>query len=423
MDADPLTSAASVAPASAQRPVSGAFMGGYVIAQIGAYISFLPLLQILTPLQAAVLAPGHKAELLSQIASLGAVAAAASNLLAGWASDRTRTRWGRRRPWIVLGAVATALSYGFVAAARTPADLLGAILLFQVAFNCAFAPLVALIPDRVPDRQKGWVSALTGLGLPFGSVIGAWVVGVIVLDNQTRFAVLGGMVLIAMLPFALTIREPPLAPRVVGQTVRRSRTPFQWPGFSADFFYVWMGRCLVQTAFSLVQIYLLFYLQESLVYGAARAGRPEGDMARLAAVFALANIAAGLAAGRASDRLGRRKPFVIGGALLMAASILGLATATSWPLVAASYAALGVGAGCYFAVDLALIAQVLPSGRTAGRDLGIVNLSLTIPQVAAPALAALMLAMPGAGFRWVFAAAAGLGVLGAAMVAPVRGIR
>jgi len=152
--------ASDQAPAGPETPVSPGFITGFVIAQVGAYVSFLPLLQILAPLKAAILAPASKAELVSQIALLGAVAAASTNLLVGFLSDRTRGRWGRRRPWIVAGAVLAAASYALIDLANSPLTLLVSILVFQVAFNLAFAPLQALIPDRVPDQQKGWVSAI-----------------------------------------------------------------------------------------------------------------------------------------------------------------------------------------------------------------------------------------------------------------------
>src|ERR1700761_2571530 len=82
--------APDVAPAGPQTPVSAGFITGFVVAQVGAYVSFLPLLQILVPLKAAALAPGSKAVLVSQIALLGALVAALTNLTVGFLSDRTR---------------------------------------------------------------------------------------------------------------------------------------------------------------------------------------------------------------------------------------------------------------------------------------------------------------------------------------------
>jgi MFS family permease len=407
------------AAAATETParVGRGFLAGFVLAQIGAYVSFLPLLQILVPLQAAALSPTHKAELVAAVSFCGAAVAALSNLAAGWISDRTRWRWGRRRPWIVVGAVATAASYALIAVAASPMALLLAVLVYQLCFNIAFAPLLALIPDRVPDDQKGWVSALAGLGMPIGSAVGSLVVGMALHGRAERFGALAAMVLVTLVPFALLIRDP-LPATLPPRSADAPRT-----GFSRDFAFVWLSRCLVLTAFSLGQIYLLFYLQETLGYGPGRGGGPEADVARLAVVFGAADAMAGLLAGRASDRLGRRKGFVVAGAIGMAAGMGGVALAGGWAQALLSYAVLGVGAGIYYAVDLALIAQVLPSARNVGRDLGLFNLSNTLPQVAAPALAGLLLAHPGASTREVFALAAGLAVAGAVVVAPVRRVR
>ncbi len=407
------------APAGPQEPVSAGFITGFVVAQVGAYVSFLPLLQILVPLKAAALAPGSKAELVSQIALLGAVVAALANLLVGFLSDRTRGRWGRRRPWIIVGAVLAAASYGLIDLARTPLALLASVLVFQLAFNLAFAPLQALVPDRVPDRQKGWVSAMASLGLPLGSVVGSVLVGMLVHDMAIRFAALAAIVLVTLVPFGLAIRDPQPA----AAPARLSRLRFSWPRFTADFGFVWIGRCFVLTAFSMAQIYLLLYLQETFAAHAAKGWAPEAEMARMAIVFGVANAVTGILAGRGSDLLGRRKLFVFGGAVVLGGAMLGLALASGWMGVAISYGVLGCGAGCYFAVDLALIAQVLPSASTVGRDLGVINLSNTVPQIAAPAIAGVLLAMPDASIRWVFALAAVLAVLGAGMVLPIRRVR
>jgi MFS family permease len=406
---------AAMATGTAER-VGRGFLAGFVVAQVGAYVSFLPLLQILVPLQAAALAPTHKAELVAAVSFFGAAVAGLSNLAAGWVSDRTRWRWGRRRPWIIIGAVATAASYALIAAADSPAALLFSVLVFQLCFNIAFAPLLTLIPDRVPDAQKGWASALASLGMPIGSAIGSSVVGMALHGRVERFAALAAMVLVTLVPFALLIRDP--LPSATPARSVGSKT-----AYSRDFVFVWLSRCLVLTAFSLGQIYLLFYLEELLGYGAGREGGPEADVARLAVVFGFADTMAGLLAGRASDRLGRRKGFVIAGAVGIAAGMGGLALAGGWIQALIGYGVLGVGAGVYYAVDLALIAQVLPSARSVGRDLGLINLSNALPQVVAPALAGLLLSQPGASTRSVFALAAVLGVVGALTVIPVRRVR
>lgn len=407
------------AAGDAPSRVGGVFIAGFVLAQVGAFVSFLPLLQIVLPLKVSLLAPGQKAELLGMVASLGALAAALANLGAGWISDRTRGRWGRRRPWLLAGAAATAASYALVGLARTPASLIVAMLVFQVAFNFVFAPLLALIPDRVPHAQRGWVAALAGLGFPLGSMVGSAVVGGWLSSEPARLSALAAIVLISIVPFALLIRDPqPAAPP---PRVTEAASPAQ-QGLARDFLWVWMGRFLVVTALSLVQTYLLFYVRDGVGHGGSDAGAARG-VAQLAIISGVFNVAAGLVAGRLSDRLGRRKVFVMGGAVVMAASLVGLALARDWGAVIVLYAVYGCGVGSYYAADLALVTQVLPSAQGAGRDLGVVNLSNTAPQILAPWAAGLLLQAGHADIRWVLGLAAVASVAGALAVTPVRMVR
>ena len=139
------------------RPVGRGFLAGYVIAQVGAFLSFLPLLQILLPLKAEQVAGGGRVQLLGSVAALGALAGGLSNLVAGHFSDRSRSRFGRRRPWLLAGCAATVVSYGLIWQAHGAVALAVSVVLFQVAFNVMFAP------PRMPAMASSY--------LPFGSSI------------------------------------------------------------------------------------------------------------------------------------------------------------------------------------------------------------------------------------------------------------
>ena len=407
-------------------PVRPSFIAGYTIAQIGAYIAFVPLFQILLPLQVAAIDPAHKAEVFSRIALFGALVAGGANLFAGAASDRTTSRFGRRRPWLLGGAIGTLIAYGLIQASHSANTLLVGVLVFQLTFNFLFAALLAIIADRVPDQQKGLVSALMAFGLPMGNVVGAVLIGGLITNGALRFVALGAIVATAVIPFALSFTDPPLAAQR-GQPTRLSEVirslwvdPRQYP----DFALAWLGRVLVLTAFSLIQSYMLFYLQDAVGYARLFPGqRVEQGLALLMVVFTVVNLAAGLTFGLISDRLGRRKVFTSLGALGLALAMMGLALAPVWPAVIASYLLYGCGAGCYYAVDIALITQVLPSVRTAGKDLGIINLSNTVPQVIAPALGVWFLRAAHADFRSLFLVAAVAAAAGALVILPIRGVR
>jgi MFS family permease len=95
----------------------------------------------------------------------------------------------------------------------------------------------------------------------------------------------------------------------------------------------------------------------------------------------------------------------------------------SWPVLVAAYVVFGCGAGCFCAVDIALVTQVLPSQRDAGKDLGVINLANTLPQALAPALAVWSLGPTHENFHVFFLMAAGLALAGGLAILPIRGVR
>ena len=406
-------------------PVKPSFIAGYTLAQIGAYISFVPLFQVLLPLKAAGIDPTHKTVLLSQVGLWGAVVAALANLAAGAISDRTTLRFGRRRPWLLVGAAATLAAYGLIYRAGDAASLLAGVIAFQLGFNFLFAALLAVMADRVPDTQKGLVSAMFSLGYPLGTLVGTSVVGGLIFDPGARFVAIGLVLLVTLVPFALAYKDRPAEPRRDSRSLIRRMASFSIdPLRDRDFALAWTGRFFVILAFVVAQGYSLYFLQDVLGYGKLFPGqRPEQGLALLTAVSALANIGMSLLGGLFSDRLGRRKLFVAAGGVIIALGIAAFALAPTWPIALMAYALYGCGAGCYYAVDMALITQVLPSAENAGKDLGLINLSNALPQVTAPLLAVWLAQTAGADLRALFLIAAASAAVGGLIVLPIRGVR
>ncbi len=404
------------------RPVGLGFLTSYTVAQIGAFIAFVPLLQILAPLKAAGIDPIHKTAVLSQAMFFGAIAASVANLLAGAASDRTRSRFGRRRPWMAIGLAGTLVSYVVIAKANTATALVVGVVLFQSLFNCFFAAFGAVAADRTPDAQKGLLSSLLSLGLPIGSAIGVFVVGGLILDCGARYTALGMMVAAAILPFLLFQRDPTAA-----QDANSSVLPQQdWrPRSRSDFMLALGGRVLTLTSHALLQGFGLFLLQDrwSHLRGAPAQIRPEQALALLLAGSTCVHIAAALFSGWLSDRVGRRKPFIILGAIGSGAAIACAAVAQDWNGMIAAFMVFGVAAGCYCAVDSALMLQVLPSLETAGRDLGVVNLTNTIPQALAPMLAVAVVHQGHTAYGPLLLIGAAVATAGAATIIPIRNVR
>ena len=388
-------------------------MALYALAQVGGFIAFVPLLQMLVPIRAETIDLPHGAALLSKVAIAGAITASIANIVFGALSDRTRTEAGRRRPWLFAGLAGTLGSYAVIFAATTPSVLLGGVVAFQCAFNALFAPLGAVLADDVPDRQKGMMSALLGFGSPLGSLIGLGVVGAWLTGEPARFAGMAALVAACILPFAWRLKGTAALPQP------REKAAGQWlaPLRDGNFVAVWVSRLLVVTALSMVQGYLLFYLQRRAAW---LPGRPETGMAQLAAIVSVSNVGSGLLGGVLSDRQGRRVPFAVAGAMFMAAGLGAVALASSWHAMQASMLVYGAGTGLYTAIDLVLMVNVISSPQRAGRDLGILNLSNTLAQVIAPLLALLILTDNPASFRTLFLVAGLLSLGGALSICALR---
>ncbi|PTS87557.1 MULTISPECIES: MFS transporter [unclassified Caulobacter] len=407
-------------------PVRAGFIAAYTLAQIGAFVSFMPLFQVLLPLKAEAIDAAGKAVLLSQVAFFGALTASVANLLAGAVSDRTTSRFGRRRPWMLVGALGTTAAYVLIMRASTPGALVAGVVLFQLTFNLMFSALIAVMPDRVPDAQKGRVAAFLSLGNPIGTLAGAVLIGGILVSEGMRYLAISAVLLLTLAPFVIGLNDRPLA--------RDARPPFRLGEFLAglwvdprahpDFAFAWVGRFLVLITLSLVQSYMLYYLQDVLGFSRLFPGhKAEEGLAILTMVATASNVAMALIGGILSDRLKRRKLFAAGAALTIAVAMLIFSMTPSWPVMLGAYLLLGCGSGCFYAVDIALVTQVLPSQKDAGKDLGVLNLANTLPQALAPVLAIWSLGPTHLDFRTFFIAAALLATAGGLAILPIRGVR
>lgn len=404
-----MTNAADASP----RHRSRWFILGYGSAQAGAFICFIPLLTLLLPGKAEAIGGADKALLLSQMAMLGGLTAAAANLVFGALSDRTRSPLGRRRPWILAGLALVALTIGLIGRAGSPVELALGVMAFQLAVNALYAPLTALVPDMVEDRQKGLVSAWAGAALPVANLFTAVVVTRLAGWGTAQFAVVVAAAALLILPFALTLREP--SARAAPAPFRLSFAALRDPLFSRAF----VSRLLVESAVAINTLYLLFLLQD-LPEGSAPAGwTPVGTFGGLLLLSTLAATVAGFVGGAWSDRLRRRRWFVVGGAICMAASLALMIGWPVWPGPLVAQLLFGAGHGLHATTVAAMTAEILPDRERAGRDLGVMNMAIALPQSLAPASAAVLLGL-GLTLSGVFLAAALAAVLAAAVLAPLR---
>jgi len=375
---------------------------------------------ILLPARIALTNPDEKVQLLALITGISAVVALLANVIFGTLSDHTRTRFGARSPWILGGAVATALLLIPVSLAEGFGWLTFWWCLATAAINATAASVAAILPDRVPHHRRATIAALIGIGLLLGHAVGA-VVGSIFAERTTLgFQVVGG--LFVVLAVATVIIAPDfsnLDSSRVRIRIAEVTASFRFPRHAPDFYWVLWGRLVLVLGYFMVNGFQLYIFTDYV-------GMTEADAAaavRLNSMIFLGTALIGAAiAGPFSDRLRRRKLPVI------LASVLAVIAAAA-PMLSSDHQGMiwfaiigGVAFGSYYAVDAALTSEVLPSDESRGRDLGILNIANTGGQALAPAASAALVAV-GFGFFPVFIGAMAFCALGALCIAPIKSVR
>jgi MFS family permease len=380
--------------------------------------------------------------LIGHVTAAGNLFALLAPILAGWLSDRTRTRWGRRRPWLLAGTAVNLVGLAVLALAGTPLVLAIAYMIVQLSFNLAGGAYAAVIPDVVPAEDRGRASGMLGMMNVVGSVIGlAGVIGALELLGENRVGVMAGygivmaVLLITTVITVIAVKEPPPPPArhaplslspvgavaILGGTVAAvawisflflplgawnytiiaagvvagaiavfsaRRVPAMREFFAAfrnrDFFWTFATRAFVIMGINTILPFLALYFKD--VIGVKDPGTESGLWGL--AVLAGAIVPA-IVGGHLSDRLGRRKLFVYisGGTQAIVASVLLFGLIQSLSVVYAMGLIFGMGYGMYYAVDWAIACDVLPDReKSGGRDMGLWHIAFTLPTALAPAI-------------------------------------
>ncbi|MET9545376.1 MFS transporter [Streptomyces sp. NPDC006627] len=399
--------------------VGRGWTGALSLANGAIWVGWYGPLQILLAVQAEDLAPAgtSKETVLAWVTGVGAVVSLAANPVFGALSDRTTSRWGRRTPWIVAGTAGGAAALLLLSAAGSVWWLAAGWCLVQLTLNAAFAAVTAAVPDRVPRRQRGavggWLGAAQLLGVVTGTGL-ATVAG----GTVAGYAACAVFTVAGVLPYVVRHRDLRLPAAERPPWDRRGFVRSFWlsPRRHPDLAWAWLTRFLINVSNSVVLLYLLYFLRDRLHHG-----DPEGGVLILTAVNGVTMLATVVLGGAWSDRVGRRKPFVIWAGTLMAAATGLLALWQTWPGAIVAAALLGVGFGVFTSVDFALMTDVLPAAMDRGKDLGVINIANSLPQVAAPAIAASIVTYLG-GYRVLYLTAAVIGLAGAVLVTRIRGV-
>lgn len=397
-------------PGAALPEVSRGWTTRFGLLFFGQTISWAVPTQILLAVQVLAFHPDDKERMLGWLMAAGGLASVIASPLAGRLSDLTRTRLGRRMPWILGGTAVSVAALVAAGLATSYLALLVAWVVFQFALACSQMSVQAIPPDRVPHHQYGMVSGVMALTYTLAVVIGS-AVGAL-LPVLTAYLVTGAVMLLALTPFALTHREDHEA------IAATQPAGYHLPGLreASDFWWVFVARLLVTMAQAIGLFYLLYFLRDRVQYA-----HPETGVLVLSAVYAVFVIATAAWSGRASDRTGKRRPFVSLSSCGVAVACGVMAFATDFGVVVAAAALLGASWGVFQAIDQALVNHVLPSEQDRAAHIGIVHLATSIPNTAAPVVAAVLVTQLG-GYTGLYTVAAALTLLGGLVVWKVRGV-
>jgi MFS family permease len=349
---------------------------------------------ILPSLVQHLVGSANKGVALGTLEGVGSLMAVVWQPLVGAYSDRTRSRFGRRHPFIVAGTVGDVIFLVGIALSGSYWLVLIFYFLLQTSSNTAQGPYQGLLPDVVPQDQRGTASGFYGISNVVGLFTGTVVGGFILAQAGAGAAILSiCVVLIAtMLPTVLLVpdRAVPGAEQFSG--VRHAvATTFTRPLREPSFLWLMASRLLILMGLVGVQSFVYFYFSDVFFH--------HNDKATATASYTLLGIVIvsafiiSLPAARFSDRVGRR-PVILTGGLMGSVGVLflvfsayqllpgfvvsPLAGLLHVPELAAQATLvgvlIGVGYGLFFSVDWAFIQDIIPPDE-AGLFMGFSNIA------------------------------------------------
>ena len=342
--------------------------------------------------------------------------------VAGGLSDRTRSRWGQRGPWIAIGTACALVALAAMAIASGYWTLLAAYLLLQVASNGAHGPAQGLIPDLVPEERRGLASGIKNLFDMGGLVVASLVAGQLMGDDNSvlAFIAIGVLLLSSAVVTLLGTRERPTSSPGAPSESLGLRNVLQ-----ADFkSYPDYARLLVSRFLILLGIYAVQGFAQYFIRDRLGVPNPAEVTGNLMAAIGLALTLLVFPAGWLSDRVGRRSLNILGGALA-AVGIFLLIFVRDVATLYVFGAIIGMATGIFLSVNWALATDLIPQDE-AGKYLGLSNLATAgagaASRLAGPLIDGINAMRPGEylGYPALFLLGAAVTMLGTVLLLRVR---
>lgn len=423
---DPAVIAEQAEPALDLPRVNARYIWFMVLAQFGVFMAFITPIAISLAIRVADLASENQ-EYLGYITGAGALFVMLTSPFMGIWSDRTRTRIGRRRPFMIGGMAIGVIALIVMAIAPSILLLGFGWILAQWGWGTVLGNLQNSTADRLPESQRGKVAGLTGFATQVAPVFGVIATMGVTGDALLLFLIPGAVGVILVTLFVTLVHEDDARklPRerigLAGVLSKYLYNPRRYPDFSWN----WLGRFLFYFGLTLNTTFTSYFFAE-------RMGIPitevSGIIGALGGLGVIAVTVGALGGGFMSDRLRRRKVFVVLGGAIMAIGMVIMAFSADLPVLFTGSLVVSLGIGLFSAVDMALLLDVLPEKQTdAGRFMGITGFATSIPQAAAPFIASgiLLIGVTGTAknYTLLFVVAAAFVLLGGLVVTRIRAVR
>lgn len=390
---------ASLPPEPERQPVW--FLALFALAAAGGAVAYVPLLTVLLPQQIANLQGHEDVAALAQATFLGAVVASLANIAVGMLSDISRAR----RPWIIAGLAASNILLLQIGEAASIAEIVLLVMLWQFGLNLMLAPMMAWAGDCFPDSQKGLLGGALALSPALGALAGSLVTFGGLIAPDARLGVVAGLVTVLVLP-AVVLGGGRSRPELLRP---RAEQPPRLHGDQArPVRRMWFARFLVQVAEGGMFAFLLFWLRS------IAPGFPEHSAANIFSLVLVGAVPLSLVLGHWSDRHGRPILPLAACAVLCAGGMLVMAAADSLTLAIAGYVLFAMAAAIFLSLHAGQTLRVLPAPEHRARDLGLFNLTNTLPAMVMPWLTVML--VPGLGYSALFVLFAVLALMSAALL-------
>lgn len=320
----------------------------------------------------------------------------------GTMSDRTRSRFGKRTPWIFWGSIVAGIGLYLLGSFQTTLNLTLAYCFNTLGQNAIQTPMYAFMADRVPKNVRGTLSAglgATSIGLSIGQFISSYFLG---RPYQNIGFIVGGVLiaLSGLLALAIIPRERSSKDAEIRQdkTIKDVLVTLLPPKMAGahDFYKSCAGRFLIMTSYTMVMQYLLYILENYIGQSTIDAAKSMNRLSMFTLVVSLVGL---VISGPMSDYIKRRKvPVVTGGILMIVGTLIPLFVKSTNGVIAYAIFA-GLGYGVYLAVDGALNMDVIPEqakiDKNTGKYIGFSNLTNTLGLTAAPMATSMIVTATG----------------------------